>query len=68
MLNIKTAKEAREEWIERAEKEVEKRIQEAQEQWETECYFFSPLPISIIKQLRKKGYVVTDEGMYVSWR
>ncbi len=68
MLNIKTAMEARQEWEERAEKEVEKAICDAQERWETECFFYSPLPNSIIKQLREKGYLVTDEGMYVSWQ
>ena len=68
MLNIKTAAEARQEWDERAEEEDEKAIQKAQDNWETECHFFSPLPIRIIRQLRDKGYLVSDEGMYVSWQ
>lgn len=68
MLNIKTAAEARKEWEERAEREVEKAINEAQECWKTECYFhFTHIPVYIIKQLREKGYLVSDEGDFVSW-
>ncbi len=69
MLNIKTAEEARQEWYERAEREVEKAINEAQANWEIECVFFSHLPRHITKQLREKGYRISDEenGVYVSW-
>lgn len=67
MLNIITAAEARENWVERAERRVEKHILEAQERGEVECNFFSPVPFSIIKQLREKGYMVSDDGQFVSW-
>ncbi len=68
MLNIKTAAEARKEWEERAEKVVENAIRSAQERWETECHFYNTnIPSHIIKQLREKGYIVSDEGDFVSW-
>lgn len=68
MLNIKTANDARKEWIEHAERKVEKDILEAQERGEVECNFFTPIPFSIIKQLREKGYLVSDDGQFVSWQ
>lgn len=68
MLNIKTAKEAKKEWEERAEKEVEKAINEAQKNWQTECHFYhSCIPANLAKELREKGYLVSDEGDFVSW-
>ena len=68
MLNIKTAAEARREWKERAKEEVEKAINEAQERWETECHFYNNhIPTNIIRQLREMGYLVSDEGDFVSW-
>ena len=68
MLNIKTADDARKESIERAERKVEKDILEAQERGEMECNFLTPIPFSIISQLREKGYLVSDDGQFVSWQ
>ena len=68
MLNIKTAAEAKKEWEERAERKVEEAILNAQENWKTECYFYNThIPPHIVKELRSKGYYVSDEGDFVSW-
>ena len=67
MLNIISADEARQNYKKLAEKKVENEIREAQERGVTECYFLSAIPFSIIKQLREKGYLVDDDGMFVSW-
>ena len=68
MLDIKTAKEAKQDWENRAEGEVVKAIREAQEKWKTKVRFYDThIPIEIAKQLEEMGYTVSEELDMVSW-